>query len=146
MNPELIVADEPISALDVSIRAQVLNLLAKLQRERGLTYLFIAHDLSVMRFFTDRLAIIHRGKIVEMAETEQIFAHPLHPYTQALLSAIPQPDPLTERRRKILVYDPARHRYESDPPQWFELESGHFVFANEEERANCQSYLKRESF
>lgn len=121
MNPELIVADEPISALDVSIRAQVLNLLAKLQRERGLTYLFIAHDLSVMRFFTDRLAIIHRGKIVEMAETEQIFAHPLHPYTQALLSAIPQPDPLTERRRKILVYDPARHRYESDPPQWFEL-------------------------
>ena len=117
MNPELIVADEPISALDVSIRAQVLNLLAKLQRERGLTYLFIAHDLSVMRFFTDRLAIIHRGKIVEMAETEQIFAHPLHPYTQALLSAIPQPDPLTERRRKILVYDPARHRYESDPPQ-----------------------------
>ena len=79
MNPELIVADEPISALDVSIRAQVLNLLAKLQRERGLTYLFIAHDLSVMRFFTDRLAIIHRGKIVEMAETEQIFAHPLHP-------------------------------------------------------------------
>ena len=146
MNPELIVADEPISALDVSIRAQVLNLLAKLQRERGLTYLFIAHDLSVMRFFTDRLAIIHRGKIVEMAETEQIFAHPLHPYTQALLSAIPQPDPLTERRRKIIVYDPARHRYESDPPQWFELESGHFVFANEEERANCQSHLKRESF
>ena len=89
MNPELIVADEPISALDVSIRAQVLNLLAKLQRERGLTYLFIAHDLSVMRFFTDRLAIIHRGKIVEMAETEQIFAHPLHPYTQGLFDAVP---------------------------------------------------------
>lgn len=146
MNPELIVADEPISALDVSIRAQVLNLLAKLQRERGLTYLFIAHDLSVMRFFTDRLAIIHRGKIVEMAKTEQIFAHPLHPYTQALLSAIPQPDPLIERRRKILIYDPTCHRYKNDPPQWFELESGHFVLANIEERENYQSYLKRESF
>ena len=93
MEPEFIIADEPISALDVSIRAQVLNLMSKLQKERGLTYLFIAHDLSVMRFICDRIAVIHKGVIVELSETEKLFAHPLHPYTRALLSAIPMPDP-----------------------------------------------------
>ena len=93
MKPEFIIADEPISALDVSIRAQVLNLLSKLQKERGLTYLFIAHDLSVMRFICDRIAVIRKGVIVELAQTEKLFAHPLHPYTRALLSAIPMPDP-----------------------------------------------------
>ena len=133
MQPELIIADEPISALDVSIRAQVLNLLADLQMEYGLTYLFIAHDLSVMRYITNRLAVIHKGRLVELAKTEQLFEHPLHPYTKALLSAIPQPDPLIERKRTVLTYDPSCHRYENDPPEWIGLEEDHFVLANKEE-------------
>lgn len=133
MQPELIIADEPISALDVSIRAQVLNLLADLQMEYGLTYLFIAHDLSVMRYITNRLAVIHKGRLVELAKTEQLFEHPLHPYTKALLSTIPQPDPLIERKRTVLTYDPSCHRYENDPPEWIELEEDHFVLANKEE-------------
>lgn len=133
MQPELIIADEPISALDVSIRAQVLNLLADLQMEYGLTYLLIAHDLSVMRYITNRLAVIHKGRLVELAKTEQLFEHPLHPYTKALLSAIPQPDPLIERKRTVLTYDPSCHRYENDPPEWIELEEDHFVLANKEE-------------
>ena len=133
MQPELIIADEPISAPDVSIRAQVLNLLADLQMEYGLTYLFIAHDLSVMRYITNRLAVIHKGRLVELAKTEQLFEHPLHPYTKALLSAIPQPDPLIERKRSVLTYDPSCHRYENDPPEWIELEEDHFVLANKEE-------------
>lgn len=133
MQLELIIADEPISALDVSIRAQVLNLLADLQMEYGLTYLFIAHDLSVMRYITNRLAVIHKGRLVELAKTEQLFEHPLHPYTKALLSAIPQPDPLIERKRTVLTYDPSCHRYENDPPEWIELEEDHFVLANKEE-------------
>lgn len=133
MQPELIIADEPISALDVSIRAQVLNLLADLQMEYGLTYLFVAHDLSVMRYITNRLAVIHKGRLVELAKTEQLFEHPLHPYTKALLSAIPQPDPLIERKRTVLTYDPSCHRYENDPPEWIELEEDHFVLANKEE-------------
>ena len=106
MEPDFIIADEPISALDVSIRAQVLNLLSELQKARGLTYLFIAHDLSVVRFICDRIAVIHKGQLVELAESEQLFAHPFHPYTRALLSAIPQPDPISERQKKLLVYDP----------------------------------------
>ena len=133
MEPEFIIADEPISALDVSIRAQVLNLLAELQRKRGLTYLFIAHDLSVMRFITDRIAVIHKGVIVELAETELLFRHPLHPYTQALLSAIPQPDPISERKKVLKVYDPSCHHYEEDPPFWEEVEPGHFVLGNHQE-------------
>ena len=133
MQPELIIADEPISALDVSIRAQVLNLLADLQMEYGLTYLFIAHDLSVMRYITNRLAVIHKGRLVELAKTEQLFEHPLHPYTKALRAAIPQPDPLIERKRTVLTYDPSCHRYENDPPEWIELEEDHFVLANKEE-------------
>ena len=135
MQPELIIADEPISALDVSIRAQVLNLLADLQAEYGLTYLFIAHELSVMRYITNRLAVIHKGRLVELAKTEQLFEHPLHPYTKALLSAIPQPDPLVERERTVLTYDPSCHHYENDAPEWMELEKDHFVLANEEEAA-----------
>ena len=100
MEPEFIIADEPISALDVSIRAQVLNLLSELQKEHGLTYLFIAHDLSVMRFICDRIAVIHKGVIVELADTEKLFEHPLHPYTRSLLSAIPMPDPGNEDQRQ----------------------------------------------
>ena len=133
MDPEFIIADEPISALDVSIRAQVLNLLAKLQKERGLTYLFVAHDLSVVRFISDRIAVIHKGHIVELAETEQLFAHPFHPYTQALLSAIPLPDPRAEKAKVLKVYDPACHDYSVDKPVWAELEPGHFVLGNQRE-------------
>ena len=135
MEPEFIIADEPISALDVSIRAQVLNLMSKLQKERGLTYLFIAHDLSVMRFICDRIAVIHKGVIVELSETEKLFAHPLHPYTRALLSAIPMPDPESEREKVLEVYDPSCHHYETDKPVWTEIEPGHFIMANQEELA-----------
>lgn len=135
MEPEFIIADEPISALDVSIRAQVLNLLAQLQKERGLTYLFISHDLSVMRFICDRVAVIHKGLLVELAECEKLFAHPLHPYTRALLSAIPQPDPIHERNKKLEIYDPSAHDYSTDKPVWEEIEEGHFVLGNQKELA-----------
>ncbi len=141
MQPEFIVADEPISALDVSIRAQVLNLLSKLQREHNLTYLFISHDLSVMRFICDRIAVIHLGEIVEMADTETLYAHPLHPYTRALLSAIPLPNPEAERKKKLLVYDPSVHHYEADRPRFQEIEPGHFIMANGEEMASYQKML-----
>ncbi len=139
MQPDFIIADEPISALDVSIRAQVLNLLAELQKKRGLTYLFIAHDLSVVRFISDRIAVIHKGVLVELAETEQLFARPLHPYTRALLSAIPLPDPAAEKNKQLLVYDPEMHDYSVDKPVWCEIEPGHFVLANEPE---LQEYRK----
>ncbi len=135
MNPEFIVADEPISALDVSIRAQVLNLMSYLQRERGLTYLFVAHDLSVVRFISDRIAVIHKGKIVELAESEQLFAKPYHPYTRALLSAIPLPDPVAEKKKQLVIYDPSQHDYDNHPPKWQEMEPGHFVLANDREVA-----------
>lgn len=128
LNPAFIIADEPISALDVSIRAQVLNLMSELQKKHGLTYLFIAHDLSVMRFICDRIAVIYKGELQELAAADQLFAHPLHPYTRALLSAVPLPDPVSERNKKLLVYDPTQHDYsESNPPLWEEVEPGHFV-------------------
>ena len=131
MDPELIIADEPISALDVSIRAQVLNLLSNLQKEKGLTYLLISHDLSVVRFTTDRLAIIHKGKIVELAETEELFNNPVHPYTRALLSAIPIPDPRIERKRVIEVYDPSLDDTNNYKNTWVEVEAEHFVLTCE---------------
>ena len=138
LDPEFIIADEPISALDVSIRAQVLNLMSKLQKERGLTYLFIAHDLSVMRFICDRIAVIYKGELQELAETEQLFAHPLHPYTRALLSAIPQPDPISERQKVLEVYDPSCHNYsDQNPPLWEEVEPGHFIRGS---RAELDAY------
>lgn len=133
MNPEFIIADEPISALDVSVRAQVLNLLMEMQKKRGITYLFIAHDLSVMRFFTDRIAVIHKGKIVEMAETEELVTHPVHPYTRALISAIPMPDPVGEREKRLLLYDPAMHDYTVDKAKWMEVRPEHYVLANRKE-------------
>ena len=141
MAPEFIIADEPISALDVSIRAQVLNLMSRLQKERGLTYLFIAHDLSVMRFICDRIAVIHKGVIVELSETEKLFAHPLHPYTRALLSAIPMPDPESEKKKVLEVYDPSQHHYETDKPVWTEIEPGHFIMANQEELAKYKAQI-----
>lgn len=131
MEPECIIADEPISALDVSIRAQVLNLMASLQRERGITYVFIAHDLSVMHYFTDRIAVVHKGRIVELAETEELISHPVHPYTRALLSAIPVPYP--GYKGKLYVYDPSMHNYDRDPPRWQEASPGHGVLANDRE-------------
>jgi len=142
MNPEFIIADEPISALDVSIRAQVLNLMSRLQKERGLTYLFISHDLSVMRFICDRIAVIHKGVIVEMAETENLFAHPLHPYTRALLSAIPQPNPEAEKHKVLEVYDPSQHHYEINVPGWNEVEAGHWLRANQEELETARARLQ----
>ncbi|MGI5885334.1 MAG: ATP-binding cassette domain-containing protein [Candidatus Spyradocola sp.] len=142
MEPEFIIADEPISALDVSIRAQVLNLLSKLQKERGLTYLFISHDLSVMRFICDRIAVIHKGLLVELADCEKLFAHPLHPYTRALLSAIPQPDPIRERNKQLEIYDPRMHDYAVDKPIWIELEEGHFVLGNQKEISEYRERLK----
>ena len=143
MNPEFIIADEPISALDVSIRAQVLNLMAKLQREMGLTYLFISHDLSVMRFICDRICVIHKGVLVELAETEELFAHPMHPYTQALLSAIPMPDPEREKKKVLKVYDPSQYDYSTDKPKWMEIRPDHFVWANEAEFAKYQEELNK---
>ncbi|NMA87484.1 MAG: ATP-binding cassette domain-containing protein [Tissierellia bacterium] len=140
MEPDLIIADEPISALDVSIRAQVLNLMSELQKEKGLTYLFIAHDLSVVRFITDRVAVIHKGRIVEMAETEKLYEHPLHPYTRALFSAIPLPDPRLERDKELEIYDPSIHNYEKEPPRWVEIEPEHYVLANDRE---IEEYLNR---
>ena len=133
MEPEFIIADEPISALDVSIRAQVLNLMSELQRERGLTYLFISHDLSVMRFVCDRIAVLHKGVMVELAGCEQLFRHPLHPYTRALLSAVPMPDPRREKDKQIFVYDSNMHDYSTDKPVWAEIEPGHFVLGNQKE-------------
>lgn len=137
MQPDFVIADEPISALDVSVRAQVLNLLKKFQRELGLTYLFIAHDLSVVRFISDRIAVIYKGVIVEVAETEELFSRPLHPYTQSLLSAVPIPDPLLERKKVLKVYDPSIHDYSEDKPKMEEITPGHFVWGNDKE---LQSY------
>ena len=133
MNPDFLVADEPISALDVSIRAQVINLLNKMKRERSLTYLFIAHDLSAVRFISDRIAVIHKGHLVELAPTEELFAHPLHPYTKALLSAVPHPDPDIEREKKLIKYDPSMHDYSVDKPVWEEIAPGHFIYGNAKE-------------
>lgn len=141
MEPEFIIADEPISALDVSIRAQVLNLLSSLQKERGLTYLFVAHDLSVMRFIADRIAVIHKGKIVELAKTEKLFENPLHPYTRALLSAIPLPDPIAEKKKKLIVYDKSMHDYSKDRPKWVEIEPEHFIYGNEKELVEYKKRL-----
>ncbi|MCL2833520.1 MAG: ATP-binding cassette domain-containing protein [Treponema sp.] len=133
MEPEFIIADEPISALDVSIRAQVLNLLNRLKKERNLTYLFISHDLSVVRFISDRIAVIRNGTILELSEAEELFHRPLHPYTRALLSAVSQPDPEIEKKKKLFVYDPSMHDYSTDKPVWEEVFDHHFVYGNKSE-------------
>ena len=141
MEPEFIVADEPISALDVSIRAQVLNLMRKFQREKNLTYLFIAHDLSIVRYISDRIVVIHLGKIVEVAPTEELFAHPLHPYTKSLMSAIPIPDPILEKKKSLFTYDAASHKYgPDDDPKLVDIGGGHFVYGTEPE---IESYKQK---
>jgi oligopeptide transport system ATP-binding protein len=142
MEPKLIIADEPISALDVSIRAQVLNLMKTLQEEKGLTYLFIAHDLSVVRFISDRIAVIHLGRIVELANTADLFLHPLHPYTRSLLSAVPMPDPISEKAKELMVYTENLHDYSVHQPSFVEITPGHFVWANEPELEHYRELLK----
>jgi oligopeptide transport system ATP-binding protein len=123
MEPELIVADEPVSALDVSVRSQVLNLLSEARERRGLSYLFISHDLSVVRYFADRVAVIYQGELQELASTEELFERPEHPYTQALLSAVPIPNPETERPRRHTGYVPLPQ----GALEWAEVRPGHFV-------------------
>lgn len=142
VDPEFIICDEPISALDVSIRAQVINLLNRLKKEKGFTYMFIAHDLSVVRFISDRIAVMYKGRIVELAETGELFRNPLHPYTNALLQAAPVPNPDIERDKEVLVYDPSVHHYESEKPYWSEVRPGHFVWANDPELAEYRTRLK----
>ncbi len=141
MRPEMIIADEPVSALDVSIQAQVINLLNDLRRELGLTILFIAHDLSVVKYFSDRIGVMYFGKMVELATSDELFKNPLHPYTKSLLSAIPLPDPKYEKNRKRIVYNPlAEHDYSTDKPTMREVSPGHFVYCNE---AEYQKYLEQ---
>ena len=142
MNPDFLICDEPISALDVSIRAQIINLLNNLKEEMGLTIMFIAHDLSVVKYFCDRIAVMYFGNIVEMASSDELFKHPLHPYTRALLSAIPKPDPLSEKVRKRYVYKPQEeHDYSQESPKLVEIVPGHFVMANSVELEKYRAQL-----
>ncbi|MBT2688337.1 ATP-binding cassette domain-containing protein [Bacillus sp. ISL-47] len=134
VDPDFIIADEPISALDVSIQAQVVNLMKKLQREKGLTYLFIAHDLSMVKYISDRIGVMYFGKLVELAPADDLYNNPMHPYTQSLLSAIPLPDPETERTRRRKSYDPSVHNYtEGEQLEMREITPGHFVYCSEKE-------------
>ena len=145
MEPSLIIADEPISALDVSIRAQVINLLNDLRHNLGITILFIAHDLSVVKYFSDRIGVMYYGKMVELADSEELFKHPFHPYTRSLLSAIPQPDPNYEKNRKRIVYNPiADHDYRNSQPSFREVLPGHFVLCNDEELAAYRAQVEAE--
>ena len=143
LEPELIIADEPISALDVSIQAQIINLLKDLSEKMGLTTLFIAHDLAVVKYFSDRIAVMYFGKIVELASSDELFKHPLHPYTKSLLSAIPFPDPYFEKRRKRIVYNPlADHDYSKEKPIMQEVIPGHFVYCNSMELEKYRKELQ----
>ncbi len=142
MQPEMIIADEPVSALDVSIQAQVINLLNDLRESQGLTIMFIAHDLSVVKYFSDRIGVMYFGKMVELADSEELFKHPLHPYTKSLLSAIPLPDPVYEKQRKRITYNPlAEHDYSTDTPSFREISPGHFVYCNDAEEAKYKQIV-----
>ena len=144
MNPELLIADEPISALDVSIQAQVINLLNELREQLGLTILFIAHDLSVVKYFSGRIGVMYYGNMVELAETEELFAHPMHPYTRSLLSAIPLPDPRSEKKRTRIIYNAiAEHDYSVQKPTMREVFPGHFVYCNDAEEAKYKKEYGR---
>ncbi len=143
MQPEMIIADEPVSALDVSIQAQVINLLNSLREKLGLTVLFIAHDLSVVKYFSDRIGVMYFGKMVELADSDELFKNPMHPYTKSLLSAIPLPDPIYEKQRVRIVYNPiAEHDYSVDQPSFREISPGHFVHCNDAEEAKYREQLK----
>lgn len=135
VNPHFIVADEPISALDVSIQAQVVNLMQKLQHEQGLTYLFIAHDLSMVKYISDRIGVMHWGKLLEVGPADEIYHNPIHPYTKSLLSAIPEPDPERERKRQHLIYNSSIEN-DGENRQMYEIRPGHFVYATEAEAKN----------
>ena len=144
LNPDLIIADEPISALDVSIQAQVINLLNELREKMGLTIMFIAHDLSVVKYFSDRIAVMYYGKIVELTTSDELFAHPLHPYTKSLLSAIPLPDPHYEKKRKRITYNPlSAHDYSKEGPTMREILPGHFISCNSEEFEKYKEEIKQ---
>ena len=143
MQPEMIIADEPISALDVSIQAQVINLLNDLRERMGLTIMFIAHDLSVVKYFSDRIGVMYFGKMVELADSDELFKNPLHPYTRSLLSAIPLPDPIYEKQRTRITYNPiAEHDYSVSEPSFREIAPGHFVHCNDAEEAKYREQLK----
>lgn len=142
VNPEFIIADEPISALDVSIQAQVINLLNDLRQEFGLTIMFIAHDLSVVKYFSDRIGVMYYGKLVELADKDELFRNPLHPYTKSLLSAVPLPDPLYEKGRTRIKYNPLIHDYSEELPELHEIRPGHFIYANSKEIEQYKSELK----
>ena len=143
MQPEMIIADEPISALDVSIQAQVINLLNDLRERMGLTILFIAHDLSVVKYFSDRIGVMYFGKMVELADSDELFKNPLHPYTRSLLSAIPLPDPVYEKQRTRIHYNPiAEHDYTVDTPSFREITPGHFVHCNDMEEEKYKQMIK----
>ena len=143
MQPEMIIADEPVSALDVSVQAQVINLLNDLKESMGLTILFIAHDLSVVKYFSDRIGVMYYGKMVELADAEELFKNPMHPYTKSLLSAIPLPDPIYEKKRTRITYNPlADHDYSQSTPSLREISPGHFVYCNDEEEEKYKEMLK----
>jgi oligopeptide/dipeptide ABC transporter ATP-binding protein len=142
VNPEFIIADEPISALDVSIQAQVINLLNDLRDRLGITIMFIAHDLSVIKYFSDRIGVMYYGNLVELADADELFLNPLHPYTKSLLSAVPQPDPRYEKTRQRITYNPAMHDYVQSPPKLHEIKKDHWILANEEELAEYKKVLK----
>ena len=141
--PKLVIADEPVSALDVSVQAQVINLLNDLKDEMGLSILFIAHNLSVVKYFSDRIGVMYYGHLVEVANGDDLYKSPLHPYTKALLSAIPEPNPITERTRKRVDYDPERdHDYSVEKPSMVEVEPEHFVYCSPSELEAYRKQLK----
>lgn len=133
VKPSVIIADEPVSALDVSIQAQVINLLMDIKKEMELTIIFIAHNLAVVKYFSDRIGVMYFGNMVELADADELYAHPVHPYTKALLSAIPKPDPVSEQYKERLYYDPSIHNYETEKPSFQEIRPGHFVYASDSE-------------
>ena len=144
VKPSFIIADEPISALDVSIQAQVINLLMDIKKEMDLTILFIAHNLAVVKYFSDRIGVMYFGNMVELADADELYDHPVHPYTKALLSAIPQPDPLSEKSKERLYYDPSIHDYSVEQPRFQEIRPGHFVYASDSEMEKYRKELEEQ--
>ncbi len=143
VKPSFIIADEPVSALDVSIQAQVINLLMDIKKEMDLTILFIAHNLAVVKYFSDRIGVMYFGNMVELADADELYAHPIHPYTKSLLSAIPQPDPVSEKNKQRLYYDPSIHHYDVEKPGFREIRPGHFVYASDSEMEQYEKELGR---